>query len=86
MNNKQTIRAILRIMPPVTIHKRTGIDIYLINAHQKYNEPLDLNNEQQRALDEWASEMLEQFANKKASFYADFFTNDALIHRNRYNK
>lgn len=59
MNNKQTIRAILRIMPPVTIHKRTGIDIYLINAHQKYNEPLDLNNEQQRALDEWASEMLE---------------------------
>ncbi|WLC58842.1 hypothetical protein Q5R05_02155 [Leuconostoc carnosum] len=59
MINEQTIRAILRIMPPVTIHKRTSIDIYLLDAHQKYNEPLDLNNEQQRALNDWASEMLE---------------------------
>ncbi|ADG39882.1 hypothetical protein LKI_01695 [Leuconostoc kimchii IMSNU 11154] len=59
MNNEKTIRAILRIMPPTTIHKRTGIDIYLIDAHQKYNEPLDLNNEQQRALNDWASEILE---------------------------
>lgn len=59
MNNKQTIRIILKIMPPATIHKRTGIDIYLLNAHQKYNEPLELTSEQQRALDQWASEMLE---------------------------
>lgn len=59
MKNEQTIRTILRIMPPATIRKRTGIDIYLLDAYQKYNEPLDLNNEQQRALDDWASEMLE---------------------------
>ncbi|MBZ6000970.1 hypothetical protein [Leuconostoc gelidum] len=59
MTNKQTIRIILKIMPPATINKRTGIDIYLIDAHQKYNEPLDLSNEQQCALDEWAGEILE---------------------------
>ncbi|ADG41494.1 hypothetical protein LKI_09775 [Leuconostoc kimchii IMSNU 11154] len=52
MINEQTIRTILRIMPPVTIRKQTGIDIYLIDAHQKYNEPLELTSEQQRTLDE----------------------------------
>lgn len=46
-------------MPPATIHKRTGIDIYLIDAHQKYNEQLDLTSEQQCALNDWASEILE---------------------------
>lgn len=59
MNNEKTIRAILKIMTPATIHKRTGIDIYFINAYQKYNEPLELTNEQQRKLDEWANEILE---------------------------
>lgn len=59
MNNKQTIRIILRIMPPATIHKRTDVDIYLIDAHQKYNEPLELTSDQQRALEQWTSEILE---------------------------
>jgi len=40
MNKEQTIRVIFRIMPPRTINKNTGIDIYLINAHQKYGEPI----------------------------------------------
>ncbi|MBZ5958127.1 hypothetical protein [Leuconostoc gasicomitatum] len=54
MNKEQTIHVILRIMPPRTINKKTGIDIYLLDAHQKYGEPIgELSEEQQTALDKW---------------------------------
>ncbi|CUW04670.1 hypothetical protein KII94_06610 [Leuconostoc gelidum subsp. gasicomitatum] len=58
MNKEQTIRVILRIMPPRTINKNTGIDIYLLDAHQKYGEPIgELTEEQQAALDKWCDSL-----------------------------
>jgi len=58
MNREQTIRIILRIMPPRTINKKTGIDIYLLDAHQKYGEPIgELSEEQKAALDKWCDSL-----------------------------
>ncbi|MBZ5946018.1 hypothetical protein [Leuconostoc gasicomitatum] len=58
MDREQTIRVILRIMPPRTINKKTGIDIYLLDAHQKYDEPIgELSEEQQVALDKWCDSL-----------------------------
>ncbi|CUW10671.1 hypothetical protein C122C_0833 [Leuconostoc gelidum subsp. gasicomitatum] len=45
-------------MPPLTINKKTGIDIYLLDAHQKYGEPIgELSEEQQAALDKWCDSL-----------------------------
>ncbi|GMA06311.1 hypothetical protein GCM10025878_13820 [Leuconostoc gasicomitatum] len=58
MNKEQTIRVILRIMPPRTINKKTGIDIYLLDAHQKYGDPIgELSGEQKTALDKWCDSL-----------------------------
>ncbi|CUR63472.1 hypothetical protein [Leuconostoc gasicomitatum] len=54
MNKKVVNNMLLKHMPPRILSRRTGIDIYLLDAHQKYGEPIgELTEEQQAALDKW---------------------------------
>ncbi|WP_190323832.1 hypothetical protein [Leuconostoc carnosum] len=53
MNKKAVNNMLLKHMPPRILSRITGIDIYLVNAHQKYGEPIELTKEQQAALDKW---------------------------------